>query len=231
VATPALRPVQPIQQRHLWEQIADDLREAIHSGELTAGSRLVTAELAERWGVSRGPVREALMALENEGIVVSTRRQGTIVGTPSTLDLREIYDVREVVETAVAGRLCQQPDLITQTDLRELADLLEQISRHWKRNEPLPARKLDFTFHQRIVDLGGNSRFSAIYRQMLSQTMHHLKGVVVTDYPRVGWATMKEAHEQILSALVSADPAAISAAITSHYAGAKRVYAVPDPTD
>lgn len=231
MAASSLRPVQPIQQRHLWEQIADDLREAVHSGELAPGTRLVTADLAERWGVSRGPVREALMALENEGIVVSTRRQGTIVGTPSTVDLREIYEMREAIETAVAVRLCAQPDLVSQADLRELADLLEQIGRQWQRNDPLQGRKLDFAFHQRIVDLGGNSRFSTIYRQMLSQTMHHLKGVIMTDYPRVGWSTMKDSHERILAALVAADATSLPTAIAEHYAGAKRVYGVPDPVD
>ena len=97
--TMAERHLKPIEQRNLWEQIADRIRTSILSGELTPGTHLVTADLATRLGVSRGPVREALMALESSGIVVSTRRHGTIVGTPSTVDLEEVLSVREAIET------------------------------------------------------------------------------------------------------------------------------------
>ena len=210
-----------IQQRNLWETIADDLREEIHSGVLEPGSHLTTADLAERWGVSRGPVREALMALESEGIVVSSRRHGTIVGTPSTLDLQEIYAVREAIETAAAVILCEQEDQLSQRDLRELNELLVAIDNAWEHDNPAAAMKKNFAFHQMIIELSGNSRFANINKQMVSQTVHHLRGVDPHLYPRVGYPAMKVAHRNILDALVAGDAPEIRLAIHHHYERAR----------
>lgn len=214
--------VRHIHQRHLWEQIADDLREAIHKGELPAGTRLVTAELATRWGVSRGPVREALMALENEGIVVSTRRHGTIVGAPSTVDLDEVLWVREAIETFAGVAVCDQIDLVPQTDLRRLAELLDKVDKARAKGDSRAAMTHDFAFHQSIVALAGNSRFSTIYRQMISQNTHHMKGVDPETWPYVGWDVMRAAHHALLDALVAGDGDAFKSAVAVHYQNARR---------
>lgn len=184
-----VRSVSPIRQRHLWEQIADELRAAILSGEMAPGTRLITAELAERWGVSRGPVREALMALENEGIVVSTRRHGTVVGTTSIVDLEEVLSVREAVETFAAVEVCNLGDEISQADLRKLGDLLKKIEAEKEQGKYEAARNHDFDFHQALVDLAGNSRFSGIYRQMLSQNRHHVRAIDPSRWPLVDGPT------------------------------------------
>lgn len=210
-----------IRQRHLWEQIADELRVSILSGELTPGTRLITSECAERWGVSRGPVREALMALENEGIVVSTRRHGTVVGTTSIVDLEEVLSVREAIETFAGVDVCNLGSDITQADLRVLADLLKKIEVERDEGKYEAARNHDFDFHQALVDLAGNSRFSGIYRQMLSQNRHHMKAVDPARWPLVGWEEMRAIHHAIFDAIVSGDEQTVRHAIAEHYRQAR----------
>ena len=206
-----------IRQRHLWEQIADELRVSILSGELTPGTRLITSECAERWGVSRGPVREALMALENEGIVVSTRRHGTVVGTTSIVDLEEVLSVREAIETFAGVDVCNLGSDITQADLRNLGDLLKVIEAEKEQGKYEAARNHDLDFHQALVDLAGNSRFSGIYRQMLSQNRHHVRAIDPARWPLVGWTDMRALHYAIFDAVVAGDEQAVLEAIAAHY--------------
>lgn len=213
--------VNPIHQRNLWEQIAEELRGRILSGDMAPGTRLITADLAESWGVSRGPVREALMALENEGIVTSTRRHGTVVGTTSIVDLEEILSVREAVETFAAVEVCRLGDEIRQSDLRRLGDLLKEIEMEMEQGKHEAARNHDFDFHQALVDLAGNSRFSGIYRQMISQNRHHVRAIDPARWPLVGWTDMRALHYAIFAAVVGGDEVAARETIAEHYRHAR----------
>lgn len=211
-----------ISQRHLWEQIAEQLREDIFRGVRPPGTRLVSADLAAEWGVSRGPVREALMALENEGLVVSSRRHGSIVGTPSALDLGEILAVRGCIELAAGLHVCSQGDASTLVRASKAPKLLERLKRAWELDDRLKASRLDFEFHQALVDLAGNSRFSSIYQQMVSQNTHSLRGVDPSGWPLVGWEELKASHEALLETLAEGDPEAYRAAVERHYRNARR---------
>ena len=82
----------------LWESIAEFLRAAILSGELEPGSKLIETELAERFGTSRGPIREAIRELAREGLVTELPRRGTLVSTLTAHDLSEVYAVRQALE-------------------------------------------------------------------------------------------------------------------------------------
>jgi DNA-binding GntR family transcriptional regulator len=225
----AERHLKPIEQRNLWEQIADRIRTSILSGELTPGTHLVTADLATRLGVSRGPVREALMALESSGIVVSTRRHGTIVGTPSTVDLEEVLSVREAIETFAAVQVCAMADRVAQVELRALAEQLRLTEVTWLEGDHAAAREHDFAFHQTLVDLAGNSRFSTIYREMVAQNLHHVKGIDPDGWPLVGWDNMVASHHAILDAVVAGDADAARDALSVHYRGARWRTAVAVP--
>lgn len=88
----------PIQSRTLRAQILETLRDAILSGELAPGSQLREATLARSLGVSRGPLREALRELEDEGLVVTVPYTGTFVSEITTAQIREIYSFRTVLE-------------------------------------------------------------------------------------------------------------------------------------
>src|SRR5439155_2242489 len=91
-----------VHQPQLWEAVLERMRTAILAGDLAPGSKLVETELAERFGTSRGPVREAIRELAREGLVVELPRRGTVVTTLTARDLAEVYAVREALEVAAS---------------------------------------------------------------------------------------------------------------------------------
>src|SRR5918999_5583796 len=88
-----------LDNRTLWEQVRDRLREDILSGELPPGTVLSESSLARSFGVSRGPIREALGRLERDGLVTITPRRGAIVTELSREEFVDAYQVREALET------------------------------------------------------------------------------------------------------------------------------------
>ncbi len=94
----ALKNFKPATPQLLRQELASALRKAILTGELAPGERLIETELAERLGVSRMPVREALRMLENEGLVRHVPRCGLLVIEFTEQDIREIYAIREALE-------------------------------------------------------------------------------------------------------------------------------------
>lgn len=95
-------PIGLIQQVALGDQVADALRRLIVSGELAAGTRLVEIPLAEQFGVSRGPIREAFVRLESEGLLTTGRRGAFVVGMTDD-DIDELYSLRETIEQFAVG--------------------------------------------------------------------------------------------------------------------------------
>ena len=81
----------------LWEAVLQRLRNAILSGELGPGTKLIETDLAERFGTSRRPVRQAIRELMGEGLIVELPRRGTVVSTMTTRDLAEVYAIREAL--------------------------------------------------------------------------------------------------------------------------------------
>src|SRR5450759_4090273 len=90
--------------KQLWESIADALRDEILDGRLPAGSRLVETELADRFGVSRGPVRDALAELARAGLALDLPRRGTFVSSLTEEDREEVYVIRRAIEEAAVGK-------------------------------------------------------------------------------------------------------------------------------
>lgn len=209
------------EHRHLWERIADELRKDVLSGALAPNTKLIPANLAKKWGVSRGPVREALAALENEGIVISTRRHGTVVATPSGIELSEVFSVREAIELAAGRVLCGADRHLTKLDIAGLQEELDRMNEAHERNDNVEASKSDLAFHQAIADFTGNSRFSAIIKNMISQNTQHQKGADMNSWPHVGWSDAQLAHRSILDALANRDEEAYAAAVTLHYQNAR----------
>jgi len=143
----------------LRKQVADALREAILSGELQPGEKLREVDLAERFGVSRNPVREAIGELEQQGLIVARPNRGKTVVSPTDEDLRQAYQVRVCLEL-LALRLAWNQ--ITEERLAEMKRLvalmrrttsdpeLTSVARHGRLNV------LDATFHGLLIEATGN---------------------------------------------------------------------------
>lgn len=134
--------------------LARALRDAIVFGDLQPGERLVEREIAARTGVSRGPVREALRQLEQEGLIVSIPYQGTYVAGISDVEVDEIIiPIRLVLET-FAYR--QSMSALEPSDFDDLAGLVERMQRAADAVD-LPALvEVDLQFHSRVIERAGN---------------------------------------------------------------------------
>ena len=104
--------------KQLWEAVSERLRDEILEGRLPAGTRLVETELAERFGVSRCPVRDALQELSRTGLTVDLPRRGTFVSSLTEGDLVEVYVIRSAIEEADSPVLSEVPKSRWMTPLK-----------------------------------------------------------------------------------------------------------------
>ncbi len=143
--------------RTLSVQLFEKLQYAIVRGEIAAGMRLSEAELASRYGVSRGPLREAIHRLEAHKLVIRTPHSGTRVVSLSQSELLDIYRVREVLE-GLACRLAA--DNMSQDQIQQLYSLLETHQQQADFQEGIAyfQQEGDLDFHYRIVYGSGNQR-------------------------------------------------------------------------
>src|SRR5580700_3126708 len=153
------------------------LRAEIASGEIAPGEKLSEARLAERFGVSRMPVRDALKELENAGFVTIEQRRGTFVRKMSRSEILDLFEVREAVE-GMAARLCAyraNNDLLAQMD-----DAIQLMSRQVTALDMDGYSRTDERFHELILSGASNDRLSDHYRLLVQHLHRGLLSSIVT---------------------------------------------------
>ena len=154
----------PASRKSLGEDVAERLREAILHGELSPGQRLREEELSVRLEVSRGPVRDAFILLEREGLVRSSRNRGVSVVELTRNDLQEIYTLRSALEPMAITLAIQRGDA---EDLAEMdASLAEMTSAFSRRITERDAARLDVEFHDTIYQAAHHQRLSNAWEQI-----------------------------------------------------------------
>jgi DNA-binding GntR family transcriptional regulator len=197
----------------LWENIADLIRAAILSGELEPGSKLIETDLAERFGTSRGPIREAIRELAREGLVTELPRRGSLVSTLTAHDLSEVYAVRQALEVAASRVVIARA---RDDELHALETHLEALESPPPGAGYLDQAVHDLAFHRSLVALARNERMATMYEQMLTQTMLLLRTASLEN-PALRTDLRRAAHRDILQALIDRDEAAARAALEAHY--------------
>jgi DNA-binding GntR family transcriptional regulator len=154
----------PPRRKLLGDDVADRLREAILHGELSAGQRLREEELAERLQVSRGPVRDAFVALEREGLIRSSRHRGVTVVELTLRDLHEIYTLRSALEPLAVTLAIQRG---TEADLADIGVALDDFTKalHSRISERTAA-ELDVQFHNSIYRAARHERLYRTWEQI-----------------------------------------------------------------
>ncbi len=154
--------------RVLSEHVANQLREAIVSDQLKAGQRIVEGEIAAAMKTSHGPVRDALLILENEGLVVRYPHRGTYVAELSLKDAEEIYSLRMAIESLAVTYALRRA---TPADLDELDALVQRmadkVAEGYNAGE---ATELDMTFHRTLCQISGHGRALAAWEALSAQT-------------------------------------------------------------
>jgi DNA-binding GntR family transcriptional regulator len=205
---------QLIHRPQLWEAVTDRLRAAILSGEIPAGTKLVEATLADRYGTSRGPIREAVRELARQGLIVELPRRGSVVATLTSHDLAEVYEVREALESGASKAAIRRS---SDADLRALESLLEPMEHAWANGDwSLDSVELDFAFHRALLALARNERMATTYEHMLTQNMHLLRTAAEAN-PTLRTGIEPRVHRDIVDALTARDEARAGLAIGSHY--------------
>ena len=149
------------------EDVLALLRVEILTGGLQPGQQIVQDLLAEKFGVSRVPLREALKILEGEGQVTHYRNRGYFVAELSITDLHEVYRLRAILECEAVTAAVSN---ITDRDLLSLADLAAEVRKATKSNEVLSITAANRAFHFAIFELSEMPRLIRLLRQLWDAT-------------------------------------------------------------
>ena len=199
-----------LENRTLSEQVLDQLREDILSGELAAGEVLGEVALAESFGVSRGPVREALSRLASEGLVTLVPRRGAEVTRLTREEFLDAYQVREALETLAIRLAVPRIDAEVLERLRELH---QEMIGHADKHEVKDFFEANAAFHGLLVSASGNRKLQELYRLLLGQMGRYLARSLALR------GTIEKSiteHAAILDAIEASDTARAVKLIADH---------------
>ncbi|HYH01692.1 MAG TPA: GntR family transcriptional regulator [Bacillota bacterium] len=196
------KPLVPIKldnYKPLRELVFESLREAIISGQLSPGERMMEIQLAEEMGVSRTPVREAIRKLELEGLVVMIPRKGAYVAGLSLKDVTDVFEIRGALE-GLAAELAA--DRITEDELESLERYLVKISEDIEHGDLNRVVETDTDFHTILYQASRNSRLSQIINNLREQ-IQRFRTTSLSFPGRM--KTALEEHRKIVEAISSRD--------------------------
>lgn len=197
--------IEPLVQRTTPSIIADKLRLAIGFGELPPGSQLFETELAHELGVSRGPLREAVQRLAQEGLLVAIRNRGVFVIEMTNDRVRDMYLAREAIERAAAEQILRRGE--GDSARRTLLGVVDEMRAGSEADDTSMTTAADLKFHETLVTLADSPRLSRIHSTLLTETrmcLTALQGKFRFGDDRV------EEHRAIAEALGSAGDASVA---------------------
>ena len=183
----------------LRDVVFQTLRQAILRGELKPGERLMEIHLAQKLGVSRTPVREAIRKLELEGLVLMIPRKGAVVAEITISDLEDVLEVRMTLEELAVRYACKR---ITAEQLAELRHLAGEFKKSLYGNDVGACAQADVVFHDAIYEATGNKRLIQILNNLREQ-MYRYRMEYLKD--RQTHNTLLKEHEELVEALEQKD--------------------------
>ena len=201
----------------LGDAVTSEIRQMILTGEVLPGDRLIETELAERFGTSRGPVRDALTSLERTGLVTTRERRGSFVTSFTAGDVDEVYSLRSALEDLA---LEQAAHSISASDLDQLRTAMSDIESAIDADEPGPAGEADMRFHRTIVNLADNRRLIEAWEQLGDQTLLMLRYLSLTK-PEIQGS--EGGHAAVIEAVVSGEVTQAREALQLHLEEARCV--------
>lgn len=194
----------------LRDVVFQTLRQAILRGELEPGERLMEIHLANRLGVSRTPIREAIRKLELEGLVVMIPRRGAIVASITEKDLKDVLEVRRTLEIMAGEIACER---ITPELLEQLKNTGHEFMVRKDTNDFTSLAEVDVKFHDIIYAATGNQRLISILNN-LREHMYRYRLEYLKDTG--SHERLNSEHYEIYEGIRNGDKETVKAAIGRH---------------
>jgi DNA-binding GntR family transcriptional regulator len=209
-----IRPSGSLSPRALYEEVAELLRQRIFKRELEPGSWIDELKIAEEFGISRTPLREALKVLAAEGLVTMKVRRGAYVTEVSTQDLTDVYHLLSLLESDAAGVVASKATKEELKDLQDLHKELEVAGKPGKENAD-QFFAVNERFHMRLLEIANNrwrDQMVADLRKVMKLNRHNslLKTGRIAE-------SLAE-HRAIMAALVERDDALTRQRMQEHFA-------------
>ncbi len=150
----------------LRERIVDFIKDAVVTGRLKPGERVPEQEIAESFGISRTPIREAFRQLESEGFITVTPRKGAVVSPITDKDVSEFYAIKSLLEGFAAKTACLT---LTPKELKKLETLNAQMEKYAERDDVKGFFRLDNQFHDTFLKACGNEKLCNLIHQLVQQ--------------------------------------------------------------
>jgi phosphonate utilization transcriptional regulator len=207
-AAPTL--LQLLQANSLPAVVQVEIEQLILSGELAVGEHVNESDLALRFGTSRGPIREALRALEESRLVRSEKNRGVFVREISVAEADEIYDVREALDQLIGQRVAERA---TPQQICGLGAVLAQMDDAAAFQDIKSYHALNLKFHDMLVDFAGNSRLTESYRLLTKGLLlFRLRGLQDGG----GLAVSNTEHKAVMKAVEARDSAGAGNLLRRH---------------
>lgn len=194
----ALTEIRPI---NLREQLVESIRLAIIEGHLKPGDHLVEANLTQQLGVSRTPLREALILLEREGLVETIPNKGTFVRSFTEKDVKDIFSMRTTLENFAAEQIILN---LIEADFARLEDLIAEQNAYIKSNDFKNVRSTDMKFHRYLVERSQHPHLLRSWSEIVAQiaALLYLRAETTPNYNE---AQVIADHKRILEAYKARD--------------------------
>jgi len=191
------------------EQLAAALRHEIVTGQFSAGTKLRQVEIAQRFGVSTTPVREAFGLLQSEGLVQIDTHRGVTVFLPTVQDLVEHYEIRMALEMLAVEKAAEH---FQAQDAPPLVAILNEM---YTTGDAARYVELNHQFHLSLYGLGGRSRLLTMIEELRNASIAYNHLYAAADVPKDAERLDRE-HREILAACQAGDPVRAANAVRHH---------------
>ena len=186
---------------NIQARVINEMRRRIISGDIATGVNLSELALADEFGGSRTPIREALKQLETEGLEEIRPRVGTFVTTPSRREITELFEMKELLEGAAARLLAQRGRV---PELHRLEENLRQADAAVRRDDRLRYAQLVEEFHETLIAGADNTKLQAHYRILMNQLAY--SRLVNTSLSQPGRVLQSDReHHRVLELITAKD--------------------------
>lgn len=199
----------------LNSQAYDIIKSKIINEELPSGTRLVASKIADEFGISRTPLRDAIRKLTEEGLVVCSENKGYYVFKPTLKDIEEIFEIRQMIDIAAATKLVKEILPVDEKARARLLDFRKSIENDVGSSKFI---KSDEDFHDLLVSLSGNKRLREMYASLRDQTFS-FRQITAHDEKRIKRAV--DCHRRIFMGIMELNLDMAIEAIIEHIDNSK----------